>query len=361
MEAPRLLFQTAVDTQTLRLLGIVICALTMSHFMERRGMLTSLAGALEGIGPKLAIHVVPLAIGLMPLPAGAVVSATAAKDLVRRLHLSPVQATFINFWFRHLCEFGTPVYPSVIMTGIILAVPLSFVLVHLAPIWMLMILFGGIVSWRILRHTPAPDGNGGTGGSIPRQLFQSAWPVLLVFALVLAGLDAAPAFFLTVVALALQQRMPRDEVVEGFKHGLAPKILFLLYSIMLYKNVVDVSGSANALFTDMQAAGLSHAVILIALPLLIGFSSGMSSAMVGISIPLLAPFLAPGGVVDGTSLMLAFGAGGMGHMLSPMHLCLVLSAEYFHARLVSVYRLLLPPATAIVISLAALYFVMGHM
>jgi len=358
-ETPRLLLQAAVDSQTLRLLGIVICALMMSHLMERRGMLTSLASALEGIGPKLAIHVVPLAIGLMPLPAGAVVSATAAKDLVRRLHLSPVQATFINFWFRHLCEFGTPVYPSVIMTGVILSVPLSFVLLHLAPIWMLMILFGGIVSYRILRQAPSPDGSSSVNESFARRLLRSAWPVVLVFALVLAGLDAAPAFLITVLALVLQQRMPPQEVKEGLKYGLGPKILFLLYSVMLYKNIVDASGAANALFSDMQSAGLPHAVILIALPLLIGFASGMSSAMVGISIPLLAPFLVSGGTADGAALMLAFGAGGMGHMLSPMHLCLVLSAEYFHARLASVYRLLLPPAIAILISLAALYFLLG--
>lgn len=358
-ETPRLLLQAAVDSQTLRLLGIVICALMMSHLMERRGMLTSLASALEGIGPKLAIHVVPLAIGLMPLPAGAVVSATAAKDLVRRLHLSPVQATFINFWFRHLCEFGTPVYPSVIMTGVILSVPLSFVLLHLAPIWMLMILFGGIVSYRILRQAPSPDGSSSVNESFARRLLRSAWPVVLVFALVLAGLDAAPAFLITVLALVLQQRMPPQEVKEGLKYGLGPKILFLLYSVMLYKNIVDASGAADALFSDMQSAGLPHAVILIALPLLIGFASGMSSAMVGISIPLLAPFLVSGGTADGAALMLAFGAGGMGHMLSPMHLCLVLSAEYFHARLASVYRLLLPPAIAILISLAALYFLLG--
>ncbi len=361
VETPRLLLKAAADPQTLRLLGIVICALMISHLMEVRGMLTRLANALEGIGPKLAVHVVPIAIGLMPLPAGAVVSATAAKDLVRRLHLTPVQATFINFWFRHLCEFGTPVYPSVIMTGIILSVPLSFVLVHLAPIWMLMLLFGGIVSWRILRHAPAPDAGEDSNENVPRQILASAWPVFLVFALVLAGMDAAPGFLLTVVALVVLQRRSRQEVLASLKYGLAPKILFLLYSVMLYKNVVDASGAANALFSDMQAAGLPHAVILIALPVLIGFSTGLSSAMVGISIPLLAPFLVSGGSVDGVSLMLAFAAGGMGHMLSPLHLCLVLSAEYFRARLASVYRLLLPPAVAIVVSIAALYLVLGHM
>ncbi len=358
-EAPRLLFKTATDTQTLRLLAIVICALMMSYLMERRGMLTRLANALEGIGPKLAIHVAPIAIGLMPLPGGAVVSAAAVKDLVRRLHLSPIEATYINFWFRHLCEFGTPVYPGVIMAGIILTVPLSFMLLHLAPIWILMVLFGGIVSWRILRHVPAPESSGKSGESIPRELFRSAWPVLFMFALVLAGLDAAPSFLITVVALVIQQRMPRVEVLAGLRYGLGPKILFLLYSVMLYKNVLDASGAANALFTDMQTAGLSHAVILVALPFLIGFSTGLSSAMVGISIPLLLPFLGSGGAVDGVALTLAYGAGGLGYMLSPLHLCLVLSAEYFHARIESVYRLLVPPAVAILTTLVVFYFLFG--
>ncbi len=358
-ETPRLLFQAATDIQTLRLLAIVICALMMSHLMEKRGMLTRLANALEGIGPKLAIHVAPIAIGLMPLPGGAVVSAAAVKDLVRRLHLSPIQATYINFWFRHLCEFGTPVYPGVIMAGIILSVPLSFMLLHLAPIWMLMVLFGGIVSWRILRQVPAPEISDKHGESIPRELFRSAWPVLFMFVLVLAGLDAAPSFLLTVVALVIQQRMSRKEVLAGLKYGLGPKILFLLYSVMLYKYVLDVSGAANALFADMQAAGLSHVVILMVLPFLIGFSTGLSSAMVGISIPLLVPFLVSGGTVDGVALTLAYGAGGLGYMLSPLHLCLVLSAEYFHARLESVYRLLVPPAVAILVTLAAFYFLLG--
>jgi len=329
-ETPGLMLRAATDMQTLRLLAIVICALMMSHLMEKRGMLTRLANALEGIGPKLAIHVAPVAIGLMPLPGGAVVSAAAVKDLVRRLHLSPVQATFINFWFRHLCEFGTPIYPGVIMAGVILSVPLSFMLLHLAPMWMLMLVFGAMVSWRILRRVPAPDGNGRGGESIPRELFRSAWPV-----------------------------MSLPEVKAGLKYGFGPKILFLLYAVMLFKSVVDASGAAEALFAEMQQAGLPHALILIVLPALIGFSTGLSSAMVGISLPLLVPFLISGDAVDGVSLMLAYGAGGLGYMLSPLHLCLVLSAEYFQARLAAVYRLLLPPAIAVLVTLTLLYFFAG--
>jgi len=358
-QLPLIMLDALKDPSTLRLLGIVICALTMSRLMEIRGMLVQLANALESIGPKLAVHVAPVAIGLMPLPGGAVVSAAALKELVRRLGLNAEQATYINFWFRHLCEFATPVYPGVIMAGVFLSVPLSFVLLHLAPVWILMLIFGTIVSWRILRQA-VPEGDGdSTPTNVLVQLFRSAWPVMLVFGLVIAGIDAVPAFLVTVFALILQQRMPLHEVESGVKYGLEPKILFLLYAVMLYKGVVDTSGAAHALFDQMQVMGMPHAIILILLPMLIGVSTGLSSAMVGISIPLLTPFIAPGGVVDGAALLLAYGAGGMGYLLSPLHLCLVLSAEYYQARLSAVYHYLVPPALAVLAGLAVLYPLLG--
>ncbi len=357
-ETPLLLLHAAYDVQTLRLLAIVICALTMSRLMERRGLLSQLADALEGIGPKRAIHIAPAAIGLMPLPGGALVSASAVKDLVARLRLNAEQATFINFWFRHLCEFVVPVYPGIIMAGVFLDVPLSYVLLHLAPAWMLMLLFGLLVSRTMLRGSPDGEARRKTATEVVRELFRTAWPVMLVFALVIAGLDAAPAFFVTVLALVVFLRLSRAEVLEGLRYGFAPKILFLLYAVMLYKTVVETSGAAHALFVEMQAVGMPSFIILTALPVLVGLSTGLSSAMVGISIPLVLPFLLTGQGVSGGSFLLAYGAGGLGYMLSPLHLCLVLSAEYFHARLAAVYRYLVPPAIGVLLCLILLSLVL---
>ncbi len=358
-QTPRLMVTALTDVQTIRLLAIVVCALALSKYMELRGMLVRLANALETIGPRLAIHVAPVAIGLMPLPGGALVSATAVKDLVRRLRLSAEQATFINFWYRHICEFATPVYPGIIMAGVFLSVPLTFVLFHLAPIWLLMIAFGSIVSIRILRAAPLPEPGDGKGGSIVREIVHSAWPVLAVIGLVIAGLDAAPAFLATLVILLIVQRTSHEELAQSLRAGFEPRILFLLYAVMLYKTVVEASGAAHAMFDDMQALGMPPLVILTGLPLLIGFSTGLSSAMVGITIPLLMPFLMRGSSIDGLSFMLAYGAGGLGYLLSPLHLCLVLSAEYFKARLASVYRYLLPPAAAILVVLSLAYVLFG--
>ncbi|MBN1856031.1 MAG: DUF401 family protein [Dehalococcoidia bacterium] len=355
-DIPQLVLDATIDIQTLRLLAIVICALTMSRIMEMKGLLVRLANALETIGPKLAIQVAPVAIGLLPLPGGAVVSATAMKDLVRRLKLSPEQATFVNFWFRHLCEFATPVYPGVIMAGVFLAMPLSTVLLHLAPIWILMLASGALLSWRILRDSPASDKKGAPRSNVLRELARSAWPVALVFLLVVLGMDAAPAFMVTVLALILQQRLSVPEIKSGFAYGFNLKIIFLLCAVMVFKSVVEASGAAQALFDEMQAFGMPEVVVLIALPMLIGFSTGLSSAMVGISIPLVMPFIIAGDTFNGWAFLVAYGAGGLGYLLSPLHLCLILSAEYFHARLLDVYRYLLPPAAVVLTGITALYF-----
>jgi len=349
LESPRLMFTTLTSLQTIRLIGIIICALTLSKLMELRGLLVKLAHTLENVGPKMAMHVVPSVIGMVPMPGGALVSATALKDLARRLDLTAAQSTYINFWFRHTWELAVPVYPAVIAASVVLAVPLSTVVVTMLPVIPLMILFGGIVSYRILRHRKSEATRTLSGRELVDDLLRASWPVILLVGFVLAGLEASFAFLIAAALLAIQQRATRAEVLQSLRYGLGPKILFLLYSVMLYKAIVEQSGAAYALFTDMQSIGMPPALILIFLPMLVGFSTGLSMAFVGISFTLLLPFMMVGGELNGYALFLAYVGGGLGYMVSPLHLCLILSAEFFNARLSDVYRLMVPPMIAVVL------------
>jgi hypothetical protein len=57
--------------------------------------------------------------------------------------------------------------------------------------------------------------------------------------------------------------------------------------------------------------------------------------------------------------MLAYACGFMGVMLSPAHLCLVVSNQYFDADIREVYRLLAIPVISIIIVALVLYLVKG--
>ncbi len=342
---PVLMKQALLNYQTLRLLVIVASALTLSRLMEEKGLLARLAATMESIGPKLALHFIPAVIGLVPMPAGALVSATASRGLVERLGLNPEQSTFINYWFRHIWEFSLPVYPAVVITSVLLSIPLSSVVATLAPMTVLVIVCGSILSYGILKKIPKTTGE--FSKNIAYNLLRASWPILLLVPLILLGLEAMIAFPLTLALLALQQKAKWPELKTAFKYGLDPKILFLLYAVMLYKTTVESSGTALAFFSDMQAIGLPTLLMLVVLPFIIGLATGFTMAFVGVALPLLVPYITSDLGFNGYALLLAYISGMMGTLLSPLHLCLVLSAEYFKAKLVKVYKYILPLALVI--------------
>ena len=345
------------DQQTLKLLIVIASALTLSSLMEKKGLLANLAIALESIGSRLAIHVVPAIIGLVPMPAGALVSATSVRGLVKRLKLAPEQSTFINYWFRHIWEFSLPIYPSIILTSVLLSTSIFSVVKILAPITALTVACGTVLSYRMLRKKKTPKIKGGPSKKIVFDFLRASWPILLLVPLILLGLNPMIAFPVTLVLLAAQQRVDWPELKSALKYGLDLKILFLLYSIMLYKAIIESSGAAGVLISDMQSLGLSSLLILVVLPLLIGIATGISMAFVGIALPLLVPYIALESGINSYALLVAYVSGMMGLILSPLHLCLILSAEYFKANLARVYRYVIPPALVIEATVIVIYLI----
>lgn len=355
---PEHMFHTLIDRQTLTLLAVVASALALSRLMEVKGLLTSLAATMERLGPRLAMHLVPATIGLVPMPAGALVSATAVRDLADRMGLTPERVTFINYWFRHIWEASLPVYPAIITTSVILSVQLSSVTLTLLPMTALVIALGTVSSYRMFKPNKRYETEERTSKkSIVYNLLRTSWPILLIVVLVLAGLDAVIAFPLALAILACQQRAKWPELKVALKYGFDLQILFLLYSVMLFKATIESSGAAYALFSDMQYIGMPAPVLLAFLPFLMGFATGISMGFVGISLPLLVPFITLGSQVNSCALMLAYISGYVGVLLSPLHLCLILTIEYFKASFAKVYRLILPPLLAIEAVVILIYYI----
>jgi len=355
---PSLMLWTLIDKQTFTLLVVVASAMTMSSLMEAKGLLAKLAATMEGIGPRLAMHLIPAVIGLVPMPAGALVSATAVKGLTRRLKLTPEQSTFINYWFRHIWEFSIPVYPTIIVTAAVLAIPIFVVVRTLAPMTVLAIVLGVLVSYQLLKKTPRIKvGARESARSITYNLFRASWPIFLLIVLIFLKVDAMIAFPLTLVLLIVQQRAKLPELKKAFIYGLNPRVLLLLYAIMLYKATIESSGVAKILVSDMQAIGLPPSLMLVGLPLLMGLATGFGPAFVGLALPLLIPYIVVDSGINSGALILAFVSGMMGLLLSPMHLCFILSAEYFKAALVKVYRYILLLALAMEAVVVLIYYI----
>ena len=80
----------------------------------------------------------------------------------------------------------------------------------------------------------------------------------------------------------------------------------------------------------------------------------------GTSFPLVAGLLAaPGsGMHPLSTAVLAFSSGYAGMMLSPLHLCLILTRKYFSEGSAGVYRHIIPCATAVWLAAFAMFLVL---
>ena len=107
----------------------------------------------------------------------------------------------------------------------------------------------------------------------------------------------------------------------------------------------------------MQNIGLPPVVLIAALPFLINLTTGYGSSAAGIAFPLLVPYIVTGSGIQYGALILAIVSGNVGQLLSPAHLCLVLSIEYFKARFSSVYRYLIPLAIIMEAAAILIYFI----
>lgn len=357
-ELPSLLISTVFDYDTVRLLIIIAFALTLASLMERGGMLTKLATAMENLNPKLALHLIPAVIGLVPMPAGALVSAAASKDLAERTGLNPEQKTFINYWFRHIWEFGIPIYPSIILLSTILAVSVTNVTLTLIPVALLAAVLGAFFSWRILRSKDVVKGT--PSDNVFIDALKAAWPILVLVVSVLLGLEPFIAFPLTVLLLIFVKRYGVKGIVPSLKYGFHPKIMLLLFAVMFYQAVILKSGAVDSVFADMNNMGLPPITILIGLPFIIAAATGISMAFTGITFPLLVPFIVTDGSLNAFALIMAYASGMTGMLLSPVHLCFVMSVEYFRAEFAKVYRYLMPLAASILAVVISLYLLFGN-
>jgi len=352
---------TLLALQTWRLVVIISSAIGLSIAMDLKGMLKDLAKTLEKAGEKIALHVAPPLIGLVPMPAGALVSASMVRDLAKRLKLTPEEATFINYWFRHIMEYSWPIYQGIILTSAIFSINVVDVIKTLSPMTFFNALIGLLISYMIFKRKVSKhvkDRKGFSMRSFVKDLILSSWPILLIiFLILLLKLDTSLAFILSLTTLIIVERFNVKDLVKVVKDALNPKIVLLSISTMFYKAVVEYANLPHQIFSILTKIGVPDYVVLMLLPFIVGFATGITFAFVGITFPLLAPIVGRG-IIDAGSLVLAYASGFAGVLLSPMHLCLILSAEYFKADLPKTYVYIIP-AVALSLIIASIVYIVA--
>ena len=117
-------------------------------------------------------------------------------------------------------------------------------------------------------------------------------------------------------------------------------------------------GAAGRIAEELERMHMPIVLVVALLPFVAGMVTGLAVGFVGTSFPIVLGLVAALGpdVSVRPYAALAYGFGHMGQMLSPLHVCHILSNRYFKTNFGPVYRHILP-AAAVMGALDIAYFI----
>ena len=110
-----------------------------------------------------------------------------------------------------------------------------------------------------------------------------------------------------------------------------------MIGIMFFRQILDGSTLAEDLMVLLEGSPLL--LLMIGLPMAMSLFTGLAVLSIGTTFPLLLP-LSP--VSPAVFASILYVSAYTGYLASPLHLCLILTKEYFKCSLYEVYKWFLP-------------------
>jgi hypothetical protein len=273
------------------------------------------------------------------MPGGALVSAPLVEEGAKSSVISSGEKTVINYWFRHIWEPVSPIYPEMPMNAAILGASIPFIVSVQWPVSFAMIVSGIIFLLPLIRVNGDPKLE--KSFKFYLEALQSVLPLVLVILLILVlKLSIILSIAAGILYVIFVKRVSFQKAIKSIDLKSLFKILFLMFSIFYLKYTVIDSNVITGVYKVLEIYNVPNFIILFFLPFIVGIMTGASTATFGVSYPLLLPIIRSVNIIP-LNLFIAFVGGWLGIMLTPTHLCLSLSIEYFSAKFKETYIILI--------------------
>lgn len=343
------------DWKTIHLIIVVSLITHLGAVLKYTENLADLTDSLSGLVKevKYVLMFLPALVGLLPMPGGALLSAPMVQEVGTKYNLSAEMKTILNYWFRHIMEFIFPLYPGLILSAALLSVHLNQIILTLFPLMIAMTVVGMAYYQKRLNLENTTLENRLSFKTNLKNLLWALSPVLIIiFLAIFLNINLIIGLAISLIYVFIWKKVSWQVILSLAKKNFSLNIVWLIAGIMIFKEVLQASGAPNSIPLILSQWGVPSFVVLFFLPFIIGFLTGMTTAYIGISYPILMAYLVPA-KVDFGAVMFSYWAGFLGLLISPVHLCLVLSKNYFKADFFQVYKLLIPPA--LILTILALF------
>ena len=344
------LFRASVDKTTITLIIALTLIRVFENIMRKNGVMQEMMDSFRGMvmDRRILMASMPALIGLLPSMGGALFSAPMVEEASKGMDINPEKKAFVNYWFRHPWEFVLPLYPGLVLASAITAFPLSdFILTNLPYAFCLI---GGGMIWGLRGIGKQREGL----KKISAHGILSFLPLVFILVMVIAfHLDLSISIGTAVIGLFVIFRYTLKKIFQTFREGFSWDIVIIILGVMTFKTVLSYSGAVTNISTFFSKEGIPILPVIFFLPFISGLLTGLTIGFVGSTFPIL---LGLQNSLSIGSLSFAFASGYVGVLLSPVHLCLVLSRQYFKANMSGIYYRIVRGCVLILLTAGVEYF-----
>lgn len=328
--------ETLTMQRTWDLLLCLYFVMCLEVELRKSGSLHGMVVTLRNIfsSNKVTLAFMPAFLGLLPSLGGARFSAPIVQEASEGIAVDDEQKSAINLWFRHIFEFSNPLMPGVILACGIANVSIGDLIDQVGWVTILCFVLGWIFLIIPLKITDLEKAtNTQHDRTIDwKSLVLAFGPIVTSFLLIVAfNVQAALAMGLVVVAfIPLYFWFKRPISVKSvFTESLDKKLFFNVVCILYFIQLLTVIGTLDEIVSVFNNSSLPQAVIIACLFFIFGVMTGMGQGYIAIVMPIVA-LMAPGNIV---LVGIAMVYGMAGQMVTPTHLCILVTVEYFKCRL----------------------------
>jgi len=316
------------DLDLYKLLGTVFFIYLFSNALDLSGDAKRFAASSKALfDDRTSMAFMPMMIGFLPMPGGAMFTAPIVKMIGDEEGFSNDYMMVINYWFRHVVEFFWPVYPAFYILTALVGIELAPFSISMVPVFLIATLSG----WLMFNGFRMPR--------VKKAATKELKGLWIVFFVVLTGIMILVFNMEGYIALGIniggyflfRRTCLIKSLVAAFKKW---DVFLLLFLFFVYKYYLTEVNLTQDIAIELNRIGLNIHLLTIILPLLIGMSTGITQSAVGITAPLL--------ITLGANPAMMYFAAVAGVLLSPVHLCIVLTGNYYKSDLTKVFLKILP-------------------
>ncbi|MGB9694374.1 MAG: DUF401 family protein [Caldisericaceae bacterium] len=335
-------YNSAVSSETVNMVLVVVAATIFADILKESGFLTEIVDSFSKVfRPKIFIPAFSLIIGALAMPGGALVSAPLVEEGSKNTTLLSHEKVVINFWFRHIWEPISPLFPEILLSASLLNVPLSFIVKTQWPISLAMFLSGVIFILPMVKENGFARSSSYVSDYV--HIAMSIFPIVLVIAIVFIfrSLSVAAAILIGIIYVIVVRRLDFSKIKKSIRILTLINYAFLMVAIFFLKYISIESNLIKGIYDAFVYYKIPYEIPLFFIPFVVGLMTGISSAAIGLSYSLLLPIMQnASGSVNPAHVFIAYMGVWTALAITPTHLCLSLSVDFFKAKLGLTYKLL---------------------